>query len=418
MAILEVFVARQPIFNKNKDVFAYELLYRNNQQNIFPNIDGDQATADVIINSFLNIGIDKLSNGLPCFVNFTENLLKLKLPTYFSPRDLVIEILESVEPTKDILTTIIELKRLGYKIALDDFILKDTNKNYLELLKCADYVKVDFVHSTLSERRQVEGLAKKLNIVLLAEKIETMDDYMDAIKHGYSLFQGYFFSKPFIVSSRDVPSYFQSYLPLLQYLSTAVPDVKVISTLIEKDLSLSYKLLKLINSPAFRPKHKISSIQQAIVLLGFIEIRKWIYVLAVRDQKSKLSGSSVELLKASLMRGRMCELIASQNGERQSSSYFLTGLFSLMDVILGIPMEQILTELPLQDDITDSLKGKDTKINVVLSVVKEMEKGQLIDQDQLTELKSLNDEVLNTFYQDSAVWADQLLNPSLEEMTN
>ncbi|QPC46583.1 EAL and HDOD domain-containing protein [Mangrovibacillus cuniculi] len=415
---MEVFVARQPIFNKNKDVYAYELLYRNNQDNTFPHIDGDQATTDVIINSFLNIGIDKLSNGLPCFVNFTENLLKLKLPTYFSPRDLVIEILESVEPSKEILSTIEELKRLGYKIALDDFILKDTNERYLKLLKSADYVKVDFVHSTLSERRQVEGLAKKLNIVLLAEKIESLDDYLDAIKHGYSLFQGYFFSKPFIVSSRDVPSYFQSYLPLLQYLTTTVPDVKVVATLIEKDLSLSYKLLKLINSPSFRPKHKISSIQQAIVLLGFIEVRKWIYVLAVRDQKSKLSGPSVELLKMSLMRGRMCELIASHNGERQSSSYFLTGLFSLMDVILGIPMESILEELPLQDDITDSLKGQQTKMNVVLSVVKQMEKGNVINSDQLSGRKNINNVYLNTFYKESAVWADQLLDPSLEEMVN
>lgn len=165
---IEVFVARQPIFNSKEEVFAYKLLYRNNQVNAFPEIDEDQATAEVIINSFLNIGIDYLSKGKPCFINFTEELLKLKLPAYFWPREIVVEILETVV----------------------------------------------------------------------------------------------------IMSTHDVPSYFQSYYEMIQNLSNEEPSLDRITELIERDISLSYKLLKLINSPAYRPKQKINSIRHAMVLLG------------------------------------------------------------------------------------------------------------------------------------------------------
>ena len=163
---------------------------------MFPNINGDQATAEVIINGFLNIGIEELSYGKPCFINFTENLLQLRLPTYFQPQDIVVEVLESVIPSKEIIGICKELKQLGYKIALDDFIYNDQNPHFFEYLKFADIIKVDILDTTPEIRNKIEIMARSLNIKLLAEKVETRGEYEALKKRGYDYFQGYFFSKP------------------------------------------------------------------------------------------------------------------------------------------------------------------------------------------------------------------------------
>ncbi|MFC8575936.1 EAL and HDOD domain-containing protein, partial [Heyndrickxia sporothermodurans] len=185
---MEVFVARQPIFNENEKVISYELLYRNNKVNAFPNIDGDQATADVIINSFLNIGIDNLSSGLPCFINFTENLLQQKVPTYFPPREIVVEILENILPSPELLTICMELKNQGYRIALDDYIFHEKNIYSLELLKVVDIVKIDFLNTDTVNRKKIETIVKQFNLKLLAEKVETREQFELAKRSGYSYF--------------------------------------------------------------------------------------------------------------------------------------------------------------------------------------------------------------------------------------
>jgi c-di-GMP-related signal transduction protein len=262
---MKVFVGRQPIFNAKEDIFAYELLYRNNEVNMFPNIDGDQATADVIINSFLNIGIEELTNGKPCFINFTENLLQLKLPTYFKPTEIVVEILGNVLPSTEIIEICKELKQFGYQIALDDFIYNDENPYLYECLKYVDIIKVDILHTTPEIRNKIEMVARYFpNIKLLAEKVETREEYKDLKGKGYDYFQGYFFSKPVIVSAHDVPIYFHSYIDLIRSLSMTEPNVDVLAELIERDLSLSYKLLKLINSPAFLPRKKFTPLNKPL----------------------------------------------------------------------------------------------------------------------------------------------------------
>ncbi|MCS0672034.1 EAL and HDOD domain-containing protein [Cytobacillus firmus] len=190
---MEVFVARQPIFNSKEEVFAYELLYRNNQVNAFPEIDEDQATAEVIINSFLNIGIDYLSEGKPCFINFTEKLLKLKLPAYFRPREIVVEILETVEPSAELVNICKDLKELGYQIALDDYVFNETNPFARQLLKYADIIKVDFLNTPKDMREKIEMLVNHLKIKTVAEKVETRESYEEAKSKGYDYFQGYFF---------------------------------------------------------------------------------------------------------------------------------------------------------------------------------------------------------------------------------
>ncbi|MBS4173170.1 HDOD domain-containing protein [Bacillus sp. FJAT-49736] len=411
---MEVFVARQPIFNQKEDVCGYELLYRQSQINEFPKVDGDQATADVIINSFLNIGIDDLSCGMPCFINFTENLLKQKVPTYFRPQEIIVEILENVPITTELLAICKELKSLGYKIALDDFILQHENSYAKQILKYVDIVKIDYLNTSSDIRRNIEKVVKFFGIELLAEKVETREHFEEAKKANYSYFQGYFFSKPVIVSTQDIPPSFVSYFQIIKHLSDIDPSIDQIAKLIEQDLSLSYKLLKLINSPAYRPKHKIHSIRQAIILLGLIEIKRWLYVLAIRENTGYQFQLPNELVKLCLTRAKMCEMISkSQYTFLPSASYFLVGMFSLMDTILSTPMESILQRLPLGDEITDALIGKDNRMREILDITVAIEKADWEKVDLMSKSVGLTEQQLFSIYKEACNWSEVVLSEDL-----
>ncbi|MBB2483466.1 HDOD domain-containing protein [Bacillus sp. APMAM] len=411
---MEVFVARQPIFNQKEDVCGYELLYRQNNINEFPNINGDQATADVIINSFLNIGIDDLSCGLPCFINFTENLLKQKVPTYFRPQEIVVEILENVSFTHELLEICKELKSFGYKIALDDFIFQHHNPYVKQVLEYVDIVKIDYLNTSPALRRTLEKVVKSLHIELLAEKVETREQFEEAKTKNYSYFQGYFFSKPVIVSTQDVPASFSSYFQIINYLSATDPSIDQIAKLIEQDLSLSYKLLKLINSPAYRPKHKIHSIRQAIVLLGLIEIKRWIYVLAIRENTGYRKHMPEELLRLCLTRAKMCEMIALKLANQlPAPSYFLVGMLSLMDAILSIPMENILKKLSLGDELYAALNGKENHMRNVLNLTVAIEKAHWDKADDISNALGLTQHALISIYKDACNWTELVLAEDL-----
>ncbi|MGV3465847.1 MAG: EAL and HDOD domain-containing protein [Heyndrickxia sp.] len=411
---MEVFVARQPIFNHKEDVCGYELLYRQNSINEFPNIDGDQATADVIINSFLNIGIDDLSCGLPCFINFTENLLKQKVPTYFRPQEIVVEILENVTLSQGLIEICKELKSLGYRIALDDFIFQHQNPFAKQILDYVDIVKIDYLNTSPLVRRSLEKVVKSFKIELLAEKVETREQFEEAKRGNYSYFQGYFFSKPVIVSTQDIPASFSSYFQIINHLSAEDPSIDEIAKLIEQDLSLSYKLLKLINSPAYRPKHKIHSIRQAIVLLGLIEIKRWIYVLAIRENTGYRKNMPEEVLRLCLTRAKMCEMIAlKQANQLPASSYFLVGMLSLMDAILSVPMENILNKLSLGDEISDALYGKDNHMRSVLDLTVATEKAEWGKLEKYSSDRGLPLQILFSIYKEACSWTELVLAEDL-----
>jgi c-di-GMP-related signal transduction protein len=413
---MDVFVARQPIYTKTKEVVAYELLYRKNMENQFFEINGDVATTDVIINSYINIGLEKLSNGKPCFINFTENLLNIKLPTYFNPHEIVIEILETIDLNPELLTIVKELKSKGYKIALDDFVLDRNNPYSFTLLELADIIKVDFRETTDDARYLIEALSGKYNFKLLAEKIETIEEFESAFKRGYDYFQGYFFSKPVIFSTRDVPEYVRNYFVIINHLLKNEPDIVTISRLIEQDLSLSYKLLMLINSPALRPISKINSIRQAIVRLGFKELIKWLYILSLRGNLNEKSEWSMELFYTSLIRARMCELLANHiNKAKESSSYFLTGMFSIVDALLGMEMGAILELIPLQEDICEALKGTTNRMKVTLDLTLSIEKGIWEDVKINCNQLQFTEEVALGCYNEALNWAIDLMNDRLSQ---
>ncbi len=399
---MDIFVARQPILSRNEDIIAYELLYRNSRNNSFSEIDGDAATIDLLVNCFVSIGNEKLAKGKKLYINFTRNLLLKRLPCLFPPEKIVIEILEDVEADDEVIAAIKEFKRLGYTIALDDFIINDFNKNFLPH---ADIIKVDFVQTSFVQRKILLNLASHYNILLLAEKIETRDDFIKALNEGFDLYQGYFFSKPLIISDSEVPFYPNDYNNILNELNQPEPCIDKITNMIEFDISLSYKILKMVNTFAYYTRIKVTSIQQAIVFLGLNELKKLITIITLKDH-GRDTPTIKEIIQRSLIRAKLAELLAEPLlGYNKKSESFMVGLFSLLDTILQQPMKQVLMKLPLSEEVEKALLGNSSNFDLILQLISAMEKG---DWQQLTELSPLTPLNLSSYYQEAVEWANNI----------
>ena len=348
---MDIFLARQPIFNKNMDVYGYELLYRNNNvKNLCQFFDGKEASLEVIAASFVVIGLTKLTGGKKAFINFTEDLLQEEFATILPKEDLIIEVLEDVEPTKENVEACHNLVKAGYKIALDDFEYKAA---YNDLINISSIIKVDFINSSRAACKELINKYKNSKILFLAEKIETQEDFECALAMGYSLFQGYHFCKPMILSAKKVEPFKLNAIELVKLVNEDVPNFKEIAKVIENDVSLSFNLLKLVNSLAFSRGTKIKSILQAISLLGEKEIRKWITLVAIEKISS---DKTKELLRLSIIRAKFCEVLCHKFslGNRKTE-LFLLGLFSLMDAMMDVPKEDVFLELPISEELKEAL---------------------------------------------------------------
>ncbi|MBO0589085.1 HDOD domain-containing protein [Sporosarcina sp. E16_8] len=365
-----IFVGRQPILDQNGDIYGYELLYRNSHKNFFPNVNPEQATISLLVNTFLTIGIDKVAGDNLSFINFTGELLAQDIFASLDPEKVVIEVLENVEITPSLLTKLRLLKGAGFKIALDDFILQEQYSVHSELFKVVDFVKVDYLDTTPVERVEIEKFIKQYpEIIMLAEKIETEEQFKVAKASGYKLFQGYFFSKPEIVSGNEIPSNVSLHFQIIERLHTEPPNIDAITELLMHDISLSYKLLRLINTLAFGVPKRISSIKQAIVLIGLRETKRWVQVLALREiGQGPGNGRTQALADYSLTRAKTCELLAKQDGKKNPEEYFFAGMFSLIDAIMMRDWDEILQLIPLSDEVALTVKGERTEITPYLQL--------------------------------------------------
>lgn len=385
---MEIFIGRQPIFDENEKLFAYELLYRNDQeQNEYMAVDSDLATVEVIINSFFSIGFDELASGKPCFINFTDALLKSDIFESLSSREVVVEVLEDVPITAELVERVKEIHNRGFRIALDDFVLQNHVSLYDQLFQYVDYIKVDFLLSTEVERHEIEEkvLRHYPHITLLAEKVETRAQYLEARTIGYKLFQGYYFKQPQIIKGNEIPANMLQYYKVIALLNSAEPDIDGLVDHIEHDVALSFKLLKLINNSSKRTKRKIRSIKQAILLLGLTDLQRWVQILIYREWSKKPKVDMYEeLMKTSLCRAKLCELMAKRIGYRNNSEYFLVGMFSLIDALLEKPMNIILAQLPLSDEIVETISGSETALSPVLDMAIALER---LDWEEVTRLE-------------------------------
>lgn len=408
----KVMLAKQPILNRKKELFAYELLYRGDAP--IDQLDGDFATIDVMVNAFLNIGIKQLTDDYPVFINFTENLLKEGIVQQFDPGDLIVEILETVELTDDIIVLVKKLNKQGYRLALDDVTFQLYEQwDQANLIRHLTYIKVDFVQcqSRFIRQKLAETIRNKYpHIRLLAEKIETVETYKEALADGYHYFQGYFFMRPKLMESVEIPSYYFTYLRLIQQIDRKDFDMRKIADLIQMDLSLSYKLLKLINSPFYRRITRIYSIHQAVVLLGQEEIKKWLYILALREnyQRRDLEGTSA-LIKSSYYRAKMCESIAEKIAPNLKQEAFLVGYFSQLPAILLQPIDKLLNSLSLDFAIEQALLKQPGPLTDIYQLTVAYEEVNWSKLDELIERLNLDEEVVYQDYQNAQKWVQDIL---------
>jgi len=342
-----IFVARQPIFDREQNVFAYELLFRSGTKNIYSGSNADISNLDVIANSFVEIGIDELTGGKRAFINFTRNLLLHEI-TGLLPKDIVtIEILEDVIPDREVLAACKRLKDAGYCLAMDDFVPTDAGSAFLDLV---DIVKVDFMETRPDQRKPLADFLLNQDILPLAEKVETTEEFHQALDDGYAYFQGYFFSKPVLHSTQKISANRLNQLRLLREVYKPDLSYEQLGKIITQDVALSYKLLRYMNSAWFALHNPIKNIKRALVQLGPAEIRKWFALITLRNMDTKKPN---ELYLVGLTRAKMCEAIGSLTDmDNFGSELFLMGMFSIIDALLDIPMINILDKLPLDENIT------------------------------------------------------------------
>ncbi len=399
---MEQFIARQPILDRHLNVFGYELLFRNGFENCFTGVDGDRATAQVIANTSLLFGLETLLGEGKGFINFTRNALVSDYAFALPKHQSVVEILENVEPDDEVMDACGRLKKKGYTLALDDFVY---DVKYRDLVKMADIIKVDFFISGVEEREKMAEAFIPSGIKMLAEKVETMEEYQQAVEMGYHYFQGYFFSKPVILSRKDVPGFKISQLRLLQMINETEMDFQGLSDLIQNDMAISYKLLRLVNSAAFGLRSRVTSIHQALGMLGENGIRRWASILSMMglaEDKPK------ELVLSSLIRAKFCELLSSHvNGwQNDGDSLFLVGLFSLLDAIVGRPLPDLLAELPLKKDIVDAILARG-KWGLALEMILALEKCEWTRINGLANRLNIDEKVLQDIYFTAIHWPSQ-----------
>ena len=348
--LVDVYIGRQPIVDRALTLHAYELLFRKNStQNSAAIIDQEQATAQVIVNAFIDIGIQNLVGKHKAFINFSEHLL-LKEDIRVLPRKhVVIEVLETVRPTPKIIDAIKKLKNFGYVIALDDFFFKD---EYLTLVMLADLVKIDLL--ALTPQQLVSQLAtiKRINpnVKLLAEKVETHEQYLYCKSIGFDFFQGYFFAKPQIVKGQRIPS---SKLALLQLFANVYdPDIEFekLANIVGRDVSLSLKLITFVRNYPGNENIQINSIKDAIMRLGLKNLQGWVSVLALAG----IDDKPHELLMLALVRAKSLELWAEKGRKANKETYFMVGLFSCLDALMDKSMPEILDDMSIANEAKEA----------------------------------------------------------------
>ena len=402
---MEIFVARQPIFDRKQNIFAYELLFREGElNNSYAGNDGDQATAQVIVNSVWLIGLNTMTNGKRAFINFTENYLTHEIATVLPQDQVVVEILESVEPTPEVIDVCTGLREQGFLLALDDFAFEE---RFLPLLEIADIVKIDFTKMSVPEQKKLFERYRNYSFKFLAAKVETQEQFAVAMDMGYTYFQGYFFSKPIIVKGQDIPSSKLTKLRALQEVTAPNVDLGQMEQIIQRDVSLSYKLLTLVNSSAFGLRVQVRSIRRTLMLLGTKEVAKWVSLMLARDLGANKNN---ELVSVSILRARFFENIMKATGNHEKTSdAFLMGMFSLIDALLDRPMKEVLNDLPLADEVRLALTtdGEDL-FQRVYGLAIAYERGDWDRVSTLCQDLNIVERRLPSLHLDALVWAKEL----------
>ena len=406
---LSTCLARQPIFDNKLSLYGYELLYRSSESSReYDGTDPDRSSSETIVLS-MDIGSRRLTGNRMAFINFTEKLLLNEVATILPKNHLVIEVLEDVRPHREVLGACEKLKKQGYLLALDDFELSAESK---PLLSLADIVKIDFIKSNAhgGVKKEFDGINRALHetgrrgVRFLAEKVETREEYADAKKMGFSYYQGYFFSKPEICSTNHAAPSYINQLKLIRMIANPMADYRKLAATISNDPVLTYRVLRLVNSAYYDLQYEVRSVNHALAILGLDNIRKYVTLLTIQQLTKE---KPEELFRISLVRGHFLESLAPLAGMGKArNSLFMLGLFSLMDVIVGIPMEEVVELTQLSESISSPLLKREGKCADLLKIAENYERGNWDAAAQLAHEYGISEREMLKVYLDALEWAD------------
>lgn len=368
----DVFVGRQPIYGRRLELYAYELLYRGADVDYADFTDGDRATSQVILNTFTEFGLERVVGGHLAFINLTRGFIVGEYPLPIPRSQVVLEVLEDIEPDAEVVAGLRNLRRRGFKIALDDFVYRPELEPMIEM---AHIIKVDVLGLSNDEiQGRFEDFAP-FKVKLLAEKIETREQYEFCHDQGFDYFQGYFLAKPNVVSGASLPTSELSMLRLMAEFQDPSCDFDSIHDMVRQDVTLSYKLLRHIDSLAIGMPRKIDSIHETLDYLGLSTVRS----LSCLFLLSSGIHQPHELIVTSMMRAKMCEQLATAAHKKDPDSFFTVGLFSTLDVLIGSSMSSILDRLPLTEELSEALLSFEGDLGEALQATLAYERGEWSD---------------------------------------
>ena len=403
-----IFVARQPVFRPDETVWGYELLFRSGEENVANVIDDALATSSVIADG-LSMAMEGMPANARILINFPEQMLMDDVGFALPKDSCIVEILEDVRPSRKTLAAVKRLKDAGYTIAVDDYFGQPQLKPFLDL---ADIVKIDILELNSDVRsiaKAIENIPKD-SVQLLAEKVEDSETFTSLKFLGFDLFQGYFFSKPEIIPGKKLSSNEMTKLQLLSELSSADFEPNRLAEILQSDPNLSYRLFRYINSVGFGLRTKVTSLKRAIDMMGMIQAKQWLRTAVLADMNT--APKTGELAYMSVHRAKFMESICTvRDGECMPDTMFITGLFSLLDAMLGIEMDDILVKLPLDDVIVEGLTGEG-EMHDLLDLAVHYEHGEWAKTSEKLTALNLNTLEVDALYASSKNWAQKMLGYS------
>jgi c-di-GMP-related signal transduction protein len=406
---VDIFLGRQPILDRGWNVAGYELLFRSSQANFSDSKNDVAATSQVIVNAVLGVGLDRLLGGRPAFIKFDRTLLLGDWTTYLPPDKVVIEILGTVAPEHEVLSVCDKLRQQGYALALHGSADDARTEAFAPFV---DIMKVDFQQTSPADQEKLVRRYQKLNLKMVAEKVETDLAFRRASQLGYNCFQGYFFASPTVLQTTRVPASQTNCLRLMTQIQRKELDFSAIEQLIRHDISFSHSLLTYLNSAAFHWAARIESVRQGLLLLGSTEIRKWVSMASLTSMGQ---NRPPVLIAQVLMRGRFSEMIAaSAKLSLGGADPFLAGMFSLLDAILQRPLRHILEEINVGPIIRDALLntgGEANPFSLILRIVKSYELADFDGVEDAAKILNLSRDALSTCYLESLSWVETVFSP-------
>lgn len=401
------YVARQAVYDTKKRVFAYELLFRDGISNCFPDVSQDEATSSMLAESHLSLGVENLCFNKPAFINFHRDTILYRFPSSLDPLSVVIEIVETTDISQEFVKACEHIKNMGYKLALDDY---DFSPRWDALIPLVRYIKIESELVDFNNQEHVQKIEalKQQGKILIAQKVESNENFERFKQAGFDYFQGYFLSEPEVVKHKNVDVLASSIVQLVALSSSPDFDFNKVSDICEKDVGLTYKLMRFINNPLFNKRLKIDSLHHALRYLGTIELKKFIALLALANLKG---NKPVDLILSSLVRAHFCKLLAAamELKDNPPSSYIL-GLFSHIDALMDMPMPEIMESLPFSDEVKEALCKTHTNSQLALQLricfaFERADWAVIYEYSQKTEIKEAE---LFKMYYASVQWADDM----------